>query len=57
MEVTPLATIERMGPLRRILRLAAAAFAFLLYVWYAAVRHTPAVKRRKAVRRAFRRSS
>ena len=37
---------------RRILRLAAAAAAFVLYVWFAAVRATPAVKRRKARRLA-----
>jgi len=37
---------------RRILKLAAAAVAFVLYVWFAAVRVTPAVKRRKARRRA-----
>jgi hypothetical protein len=37
---------------RRILKLAAAAVAFVLYVWLAAVRAAPAVKRRKARRRA-----
>jgi len=37
---------------RRILKLAAAGVAFVLYVWVAAVRATPAVKRRKARRRA-----
>jgi hypothetical protein len=37
---------------RRILKLAAAAVGFVLYVWFAAVRATPAVKRRKARRRA-----
>ena len=36
---------------RRILRLIGAAFAFLLYVWFAAVRYAPAVKARKARRR------
>jgi hypothetical protein len=55
-EVTPPVTIERMALVRRVLKLAAAALAFFAYVWYAAVRHTPAVKRRKAVRRALRRS-
>jgi hypothetical protein len=40
-----------MPPVGRILRLAAAAFAFVLYVWYAAVRNAPQVKRRKARRR------
>jgi hypothetical protein len=45
-----------MALVRRILKLAAAALAFVAYVWYAAVRHTPAVKRRKAARRAARRS-
>jgi hypothetical protein len=43
-----------MASVRRILKLAAAAFAFLLYVWFAAVRAVPSVKRRKARRRALR---
>jgi hypothetical protein len=43
-----------MARVRMILKLAAAALAFLTYVWYAAVRHAPAVKRRKAARRAAR---
>ena len=34
--------------LRRAVKLVAATFGFLLYVWYAAVRATPDVKRRKA---------
>jgi hypothetical protein len=29
----------------------AAVVAFVLYVWFAAVRHAPAVKRRKRARR------
>jgi hypothetical protein len=36
--------------IRRLAKLATAAFGFLLYVWYAAVRNTPHVKRRKAKR-------
>jgi hypothetical protein len=36
---------------RRILKALGAALAFLVYVWFAAVRLTPAVKRRKAARR------
>lgn len=36
---------------RRIAKLAAALLAFATYVWFAAVRHAPAVKRRKADRR------
>jgi len=36
----------------RILRLAAAALAGLLYVWFAAVWNLPRVRRRKALRRA-----
>jgi hypothetical protein len=40
-----------MPPVRRILKLIAAAFAFVLYVWFAAVRATPGVKARKARRR------
>jgi hypothetical protein len=41
---------------RRILRLLGAALAFGTYVWFAAVRLAPAVKRRKA-RRVARRGS
>jgi len=40
-----------MPPIRRLLKAVAALFAFVLYVWYAAVRATPAIKRRKAERR------
>jgi hypothetical protein len=36
----------------RMLKLAAAAVAGLLYVWFAAVRSLPAVRRRKAARRS-----
>jgi hypothetical protein len=36
---------------RRILKLAAAALAFAVYVWVAAVRNAGRVKRRKALRR------
>jgi len=43
--------------LRRAVKLVAASFGFLLYVWYAAVRATPHVKRRKAARRIERRSA
>jgi hypothetical protein len=35
----------------RLLKLAAAAVAGVLYVWFAAVRNVPRVKRRKALRR------
>ena len=38
---------------KRILRAIAALTAFGLYVWYAAVRLTPEVKRRKARMRAL----
>jgi hypothetical protein len=41
-----------MKRIRRLLKLAATAMGVLLYVWYAAVRLTPGVKRRKRVRRA-----
>ena len=41
--------------IRLILRLAAGLVAFLVYVWVAAVRRLPEVKRRKAARRALRR--
>jgi len=44
-----------MPPVGRILKLGAALIGSLLYVWYAAVRRTPAVKRRKAERRRARR--
>ena len=37
--------------IRRVLRIVAATIGFLLYVWYAAVRHAPAVQARKAERR------
>jgi hypothetical protein len=40
--------------IRLILRLVVGAFAFLLYVWFAAVRLLPEVKRRKRLRRAAR---
>jgi hypothetical protein len=43
-----------MPPIRRLLKAVVAAFAFFLYVWYAAVRATPEVKRRKAARRRAR---
>jgi hypothetical protein len=47
-------TIECMAFVRRILKLVGAALAFFTYVWFAAVRHVPAVKRRKAARRGAR---
>ena len=37
-DVTPRDTIEPMTRVRRILKLIGAAFAFVLYVWFAAVR-------------------
>ena len=40
-----------MAFVRRILKLAAGLLAFLTYVWFAAVRAVPGVKRRKAQRR------
>lgn len=39
-----------MPPIRRILKGIAAAVAGLLYVWFAAVRAVPRVKRRKLAR-------
>lgn len=36
---------------KRALRILAAAFAAGMYIWFAAVRSVPAVKRRKAARR------
>jgi hypothetical protein len=53
-DVTPLGTIERMTLVRRIVKLAAAAVAFALYVWFTAVRAAPSIRRRKALRRASR---
>ena len=50
-DVTRPGTIERMTKVRRIAKLAGLALAFVTYVWFAAVRATPAVKRRKALRR------
>ena len=38
----------------RYLRIAAAVFGLTLYTWFEAVRSLPAVKRRKAARRAGR---
>jgi hypothetical protein len=43
-----------MTTIRRLLKLAAALIAFAVYVWFAAVRALPTVKRRKAARRAGR---
>jgi hypothetical protein len=43
-----------MPPVRRILKLAAGVVGFALYIWFAAVRAVPSVKRRKASRRAMR---
>ncbi len=43
-----------MALVRRALRILGAAVALLLYVWFAAVRAVPSVKRRKARRRAAR---
>lgn len=40
-----------MGILRRIVRIVLGVIGFVLYTWYEAVRLTPAVKRRKAMRR------
>jgi hypothetical protein len=40
-----------MAQIRRVLRAVAAAVAFVLYVWYAAVRYAPEVKQRKRARR------
>ena len=40
-----------MARVRLILKALGAALAFLVYVWFAAVRLTPAVRRRKAARR------
>jgi hypothetical protein len=42
---------------RRILKLLGAGLAFGTYVWVAAVRAAPAVKRRKAARRAARKAA
>jgi len=43
--------------LRRAVKLVAGIVGFLLYVWYAAVRAAPDVKRRKAARRRARSST
>ena len=39
---------------RRLLRIAAAALALAVYVWFAAVRNAARIKRRKAARRRVR---
>jgi hypothetical protein len=44
-----------MARARLVLRAAAAAIGFVLYVWIAAVRSAPLVRARKAARRARRR--
>ena len=41
-----------MKRIRRLFKLAVTAFGLLLYVWYAAVRLAPGVKRRKRAMRA-----
>jgi hypothetical protein len=43
--------VTAMGIVRRIVRTVLAVIGFVLYTWYEAVRLTPAVKRRKAMRR------
>ncbi len=43
-----------MARVRLILKLVGAAFAFAVYVWFAAVRNVPKVRARKARRRAAR---
>lgn len=43
-----------MALVRRVLKLVGATLAFAVYIWFAAVRATPKVKRRKATRRAAR---
>jgi hypothetical protein len=40
-----------MTRLCRLLKLAAGVLAALLYVWFAAVRHVPEARRRRAARR------
>ena len=37
--------------IRRIVALLTALFAAVLYIWFAAVRHAPEVRRHKATRR------
>jgi hypothetical protein len=44
-----------MPSIKRIFQLLAAAIAYVLYVWFAAVRGAPAAKRRRAAKRAARR--
>jgi len=51
-DVTRPATIGRMALVQRVVKLAAAALAFALYLWFAAVRYVPAAKARKARQRA-----
>ena len=43
-----------MPSIRTLLRVVAAVFALFLYVWYAAVRARPEVKRRRAAKRRAR---
>ena len=43
-----------MESLKRVLRIAAAALAALLYVWFAAVHNAGRARRRRAAKRAVR---
>jgi hypothetical protein len=43
--------VTAMAQLRRLVRMVLAVIGFALYTWYEAVRLTPFVKRRKAMRR------
>jgi hypothetical protein len=43
------------GVIRTALRVAVGVLALVVYVWYAAVRLLPVVRRRKALRRRVRR--
>jgi hypothetical protein len=43
--------VTAMELVRRIVRIVVGVTGFVLYTWYEAVRLTPAVKRRKAMRR------
>jgi hypothetical protein len=47
---TPARNVLGIARITRILKLAAAAFGFLLYVWFAAVRFAPLAKRRKRLK-------
>jgi hypothetical protein len=54
---TPGRRLSDVARVRLLLRLVAAGFALLLYVWYAAVRNVPEARRRRRAKHPRRRTS